>query len=181
VTGPAELAAEAAESVRALNHATRPGSSGRVFPADAYDLTGALSLLASRLPQALAQLLAFLRAEVSAGRVIIVAGPDAGDPAAMLAAVTASLDAAVASAQAASGPRRRTESAHLGSRRQHRVIKTFRSWPSSRSALIMPGKITLKGGAWRHRVSDASAVSALDRDLARRHDTRAGTTAARDR
>jgi hypothetical protein len=99
VTGPAELAAEAAESVRALNHATRPGSGGLVFPADAYDVTGALSLLASRLPQALAQLLAFLRAEVSAGRVIIVAGAHTGNSAEMLTAVTASLDAAVASAR----------------------------------------------------------------------------------
>jgi hypothetical protein len=99
VTGPAALAAEAAESVRALNHATRPGTSGLAFPADAYEVTGALSLLASRLPQALAQLLTFLRTEVEAGRVVIVSGPDAGDPAAVLAAVTASLDTAVASAR----------------------------------------------------------------------------------
>jgi hypothetical protein len=99
VTGPAVLAGEAGESVRALNHATLPGTSGLAFPADAYDVTGALSLLASRLPQALAQLLAFLRTEVQAGRVVIVDGDQAGDPAAVLAAVTASLDAAVASAR----------------------------------------------------------------------------------
>jgi hypothetical protein len=99
VTGPAQLAADAAESVRALNHATLPGTGGLVFPADAYDVTGALGLLASRLPQALAQLLAFLRAEVQAGRVVIVAGDHAGDPAAVLAAVTATLDSAVVSAR----------------------------------------------------------------------------------
>lgn len=68
MTGPAALAGDAAEAVRTLNHATLPGSGGLVFPADAYDVTGALSLLASRLPQALAQLLAFLQAEVKAGR-----------------------------------------------------------------------------------------------------------------
>jgi hypothetical protein len=96
---PAALAGEAAESVRALNHATRPGTSGLVFPADAYDVTGQLALLASRLPQALAQLLAFLQAEVAAGRVVIVSGDHAGDPPAVLAAVTASLDAAMASAR----------------------------------------------------------------------------------
>jgi hypothetical protein len=96
---PAALAADAAEAVRALNHATLPGSGSLAFPADAYDVTGALSLLASRLPQALTQLLAFLRAEVKAGRVVIVAGDHAGDPAAVLAAVTGSLDAAVASAR----------------------------------------------------------------------------------
>jgi hypothetical protein len=99
VTGPAALAGEAAESVRALNHATLPGTGGLVYPADAYDVAGQLALLASRLPQALAQLHAFLHAEVKAGRVVIAAGPDAGDPAAMLAAVTASLDSAVASAR----------------------------------------------------------------------------------
>jgi len=99
VTGPAALAGEAAEAVRALNHATLPGTSGLTFPADAYDVAGQLALLASRLPQALAQLLAFLQAEVKAGRVVIVAGDQAGDPAAVLAAVTASLDSAVASAR----------------------------------------------------------------------------------
>jgi hypothetical protein len=99
VTGPAALAADAAESVRALNHATLPGAGGLVFPADAYDVTGQLALLASRLPQALAQLLTFVRSEVEAGRVVIVAGDHAGDPAAMLADATASLDAAVAPAR----------------------------------------------------------------------------------
>jgi hypothetical protein len=93
------LAADAAEAVRGLNHATLPGAGGLVFPADAYDVTGQLALLASRLPQALAQLLAFLHAEVQAGRVAVVAGEHAGDPAAVRAAVTASLDSAVASAR----------------------------------------------------------------------------------
>lgn len=96
---PADLAGQAAEAVRALNHATLAGSGGLAFPADAYDVTGALAVLASRLPQALAQLQAFLNAEVEAGRVVIVAGEHAGDPAAVLAAVTASLDSAVASAR----------------------------------------------------------------------------------
>jgi hypothetical protein len=85
--------------VRALNHATLPGADGLAFPADACDVTGKLALLASRLPQALAQLLAFLRSEVEAGRVAVVAGEHDGDPAAMLAAVTDSLDAAVVSAR----------------------------------------------------------------------------------
>jgi hypothetical protein len=99
VTGPAGLAGEAAEAVRALNHASLPGAGGLVFPADAYDVTGQLALLASRLPQALAQILAFLQAEVKAGRVAVVAGEHAGDPGAMLTAVTASLDSAAAAAR----------------------------------------------------------------------------------
>ncbi len=73
---PAVLAGDAAEAVRVLNHATLPGSGGLVFPADAYDVTGQL-----------------------AGRVVIVGGEHAGDPAAVLAAVTANMDAAVASAR----------------------------------------------------------------------------------
>jgi hypothetical protein len=69
VTGPAlspaRLASDAAEAVRALNDATRPGTSGLIYPADAYDVTGALGLLASRLPQALAQLLPLVPGAVS--------------------------------------------------------------------------------------------------------------------
>jgi hypothetical protein len=99
VTAPAELAGQAAEAVRALNHATLPGTGGLAYPADAYEVTGQLSVLAARLPQALAQLLAFLGEQAAAGRIQAVAGQHAGDAAAMLAAVTADLDAAVASAR----------------------------------------------------------------------------------
>ncbi len=96
---PAELAGQAAEAVRNLNHATLPGTSGLEYPADTYEVTGQLSLLAARLPQALAELLAFLAEQAAAGRIIMVAGEHAGNPAAMLTAVTAELDAAVASAR----------------------------------------------------------------------------------
>jgi hypothetical protein len=102
VTGPAspaELAGQAAETVRALNHATLPGTAGLEYPADAYEVTGQLSLLAARLPQALAQILAFLTEQESNGAITVVAGEHAGDPAAMLAAVTGDLDAAAASAR----------------------------------------------------------------------------------
>ncbi|HUZ39632.1 MAG TPA: hypothetical protein VMV17_25195 [Streptosporangiaceae bacterium] len=93
---PAELAGRAAEAVRALNHATLPGAGGLEYPADAYEVTGQLSLLAARLPQALAQMLAFLGEQAAAGRIQVVAGEHQGDPAAMLASVTGDLDAAVA-------------------------------------------------------------------------------------
>ncbi len=99
MTGAARPADDAAEAIRALNHATRPGAGGLIYPADAYDITGSLSLAASRLPQALAQILAFLQAESAASRVVIVAGPHAGDPAAVLAEVTAALDAAAVAAR----------------------------------------------------------------------------------
>lgn len=96
MTAPAD---EAAEAVRQLNHATLPAAGGLAYPSDAYDAAGALALMASRLPQALAQLLAFLQAETTAGRVLIVAGEHAGDPAAVLTGVTAALDDAAAAAR----------------------------------------------------------------------------------
>ncbi len=96
---PAELAGQAAEAVRALNHATLPGTGGLQYPAGAYEVTGQLAVLAARLPQALAQIHAFLQEQAAAGQVTVVAGQHQGDPAAMLAAVTAHLDAAAASAR----------------------------------------------------------------------------------
>ncbi|MHB1596712.1 MAG: hypothetical protein ACYCO9_14035 [Streptosporangiaceae bacterium] len=96
---PAELAGQAAEAVRALNHATLPGAGGLQYPAGAYEVTGQLSVLASRLPQALAQLLAFLTEQANAGQIAVVAGQHQGDPAAMLAAVAADLHTAAASAR----------------------------------------------------------------------------------
>ncbi len=96
---PAELAGQAAETVRALNHATLPGTGGLQYPADAYEVTGQLSVLAARLPQALAQILTFLQEQAGAGAVTVVAGQHQGDPAAMLTALTADLDAAAASAR----------------------------------------------------------------------------------
>ncbi|HUY49671.1 MAG TPA: hypothetical protein VMV92_28805 [Streptosporangiaceae bacterium] len=91
---PAEPASQAAEAVRALNHATLPGTGGLQYPADAYEVTGQLAVLAARLPQALAQIHAFLQERAVAGQIAVVAGEHQGDPAAMLAAVTADLDAA---------------------------------------------------------------------------------------
>lgn len=95
---PARLAEDAAEAVRALNHATLPGSGGLMFPADAYETAGALAVLVARLPQALAQLSAFLQAETEAGQIIIAAGPHVGDPGAAVSAACRHLDGASAAA-----------------------------------------------------------------------------------
>ncbi len=95
----ARHAADAAEAIRALNHATLPGTGGLTYPADAYEALGQLAVLAARLPQALAQILAFLAAGQDAGRIVIVAGDHAGDPAAALTAAPACLDAAIDGAQ----------------------------------------------------------------------------------
>lgn len=97
-----ELAEQAAEAVRELNHRTRDA---RAFtgPAELYRLVAELALLAGRLPQLLDQLEDWLHAEHDAGRlrsdtrtapdrIIAAAGADladAGDAAHDLAHVLA--------------------------------------------------------------------------------------------
>jgi hypothetical protein len=84
---PAELtaaAARAAEVVRALNHQTRPGTA--VLDAtEVYDLLGELALMASRLPQLLGQIETLIDDLVEDNQVLIVDGPNTGDPAAVAA------------------------------------------------------------------------------------------------
>jgi hypothetical protein len=92
------LAEDAAEAIRALAHATRPARGGLTYPADAYELLGTLGLLAARLPQVLAQTSTFLTTELQAGRVVIVAGDQAGNPAVVIGEAAAILDRAGAAA-----------------------------------------------------------------------------------
>lgn len=71
---PARLADQAAEAIRALNHATR--GDGLEYPADVYDVVASLKLMEQRLPQLYGQLASFLTAENEAGRV----AHDTGEP-----------------------------------------------------------------------------------------------------
>jgi len=72
------LARTAAEAIRGLNHLTSHDA-GLGQPSAAYDITGALALAASRLPQALSQITRWLGQALAAGRL----GHDLGeDPAA---------------------------------------------------------------------------------------------------
>ena len=85
---PQEIAARAAEAVRALNHATRPGvaqSDDELDVVGIYDVLGELALMTDRLPQLLHQLENLLDALVEADQVLIVDGPNVGDPAAVAA------------------------------------------------------------------------------------------------
>jgi hypothetical protein len=95
----AALARTAAEAVRGLNHATRqPG--GLDQPSVAYDVLGALSLAASRLVQALAQVTRYLDQALADGRL----GHDLGeDPALSVSGAGAFLDDARLSAAALAG------------------------------------------------------------------------------
>jgi hypothetical protein len=88
------LARTAAEAIRGLNHATLAGLGQ---PAVAYDILGALSLAASRLPQLLSQITRWLDQALAAGRL----GHDHGeDPSLAVDAAAIFLDDARGSAAA---------------------------------------------------------------------------------
>ena len=93
-----KLAGMLAEIVRTLNHQTRHHEALE-FPSEADRLIRELSSAASRLPQLLGQIGAWLDRERVAGRIEVPAGEFAGD--ARLAAVTAGVRLEMASAIAA--------------------------------------------------------------------------------
>ena len=68
------LARTAAEAIRGLNHATRRDA-GLGQPSVAYDVLGALSLAASRLPQLTTQITRYLNRSLTAGQL----GHDLGE------------------------------------------------------------------------------------------------------
>jgi malonyl CoA-acyl carrier protein transacylase len=93
------LARTAAEAVRGLNWLTGHDA-GLSQPSAAYDLTAALALAASRLPQLLTQLERWLARALAAGRL----GHDLGeDPALAIDAAAVFLSDARASASALAG------------------------------------------------------------------------------
>lgn len=65
---PSQLADQAAEAIRALNHITRSGDSLQ-YPSDVHDVVANLKIMNQRLPQLLTQLAGFLAAEHAAGRI----------------------------------------------------------------------------------------------------------------
>ena len=81
---PQEAAGRAAEAIRSLNHQTLPGAA-EMDVVEVYDLLAELSLLASRLPQLLRQLENHLDHLVDDDQVVIVDGPNVGDPVAAAA------------------------------------------------------------------------------------------------
>lgn len=53
---PAQLADQAAEAIRSINHLTMSPGDGWTYPSDAYSLVGNLARVAMMLPQALDQI-----------------------------------------------------------------------------------------------------------------------------
>ena len=114
------LARTAAEAVRGLNHATRH-EDGLGQPSDAYDVLGALSLAASRLGQALAQVTRYLDRALAGGRL----GHDLGeDPCFAVEAAGLFLDGARLSAAALAGD--------LGAAQQQLALLNGRPGPRSK-------------------------------------------------
>ena len=76
------IADNASEAIRALIRATHPagGLAGLEYPADVYHVLGALSELASRLPQLFQQLSVFLQQRLQHDTIDIDGGEFVGDP-----------------------------------------------------------------------------------------------------
>ena len=95
--GAITLARTMAEAIRGLNHVTRH-EAGLGQPSAAYDILGALSLAASRLPQLPTQLTGYLDRALAAAlllaRAVNAAGIFLGDARASAAALAGDLDAA---------------------------------------------------------------------------------------
>lgn len=95
----AQLAGQAAEAVRTLNHLTRPGLSALTGPAELDTVVADLACLAARLPQLLAQLAGWLHTEQRHGRLRVDALAPHADPATAVAAAIESLTRASDRAQ----------------------------------------------------------------------------------
>ncbi|MEU3574724.1 hypothetical protein AB0E96_40930 [Kitasatospora sp. NPDC036755] len=94
-TSPAKLADQAAEAIRALNHATlATGRDDWEFPSNAYDVIGGLDRMAGGLDQALGQVWSLLAKLATAGHVT----SDRGDANRDLDDARSALDAARAAA-----------------------------------------------------------------------------------
>ena len=68
-TNPKDLATQAAEAIRNLNHATQSAKGELTYPGDAYKTVASLKLLTQRLPQSFDQLSDFLRTLAKTGAV----------------------------------------------------------------------------------------------------------------
>ncbi|MFD9629337.1 hypothetical protein [Streptomyces violascens] len=66
---PQDFAAQAAEAIRNLNHATQTAKGELTYPVEAYNVVALLALLTRRLPQAFEQLSEFLGMLAKTGKV----------------------------------------------------------------------------------------------------------------
>lgn len=76
-TTPAEVADQAAEAIRQLNH--KLIGAGLTYPADAYETIGNLRTLTDRLPQALGLIAKWLQQEHDRGTIAHDSGGDVSE------------------------------------------------------------------------------------------------------
>jgi hypothetical protein len=143
----ADLADQAANAIRLLNHRTRPATADLADPAEAAEIIAALASMTSILPQLLGQLAGWLAHEHSYGRLRFDALAPLPDPAQTVHALTSSLQHATQCMQRAAAeldtahehaahlataeppPRggqhscRSVGPSHLTKRRRHRAIE----------------------------------------------------------
>ncbi|MET7646107.1 hypothetical protein ABZS83_21250 [Streptomyces sp. NPDC005426] len=92
---PQELADQAAEAIRSLNHSTQTFKGELTYPGDAYEVVASLKVLTQRLPQSFEQLSRFLGNLAESGAVTA----DYGDPGERLAEARSALASGVLVAQ----------------------------------------------------------------------------------
>ncbi|WP_051835683.1 hypothetical protein [Streptomyces sp. NRRL S-481] len=92
---PQDLANQAADAIRSLNHATQNAKGELNYPSDAYALVASLAQLTRRLPQSFEQISRFLGALAKTGAVTA----DHGAPDDHLAEARSGLASAVLIAQ----------------------------------------------------------------------------------
>jgi hypothetical protein len=83
-----EIAERAAEAVRELIHATQAAKGTLAYPADVYEVVGALETMTGRLPQAYEQLARWLDQQAEAQRIRVPEGLFSGDVPAAVATAT---------------------------------------------------------------------------------------------
>lgn len=97
---PKCLLSEAAEKVRAFNHASRSTGEGWEYPGDTYQALGSLSYLLRMLPQALEQAVRPAMSAHENGRMVVDGG---GDPDEAADRLRNSLEAAIVHAKRLAG------------------------------------------------------------------------------
>ena len=95
---PQDMADQAAEAIRDLNHATQSAKGDLNYPSDAYELVASLKQLTQRLPQSFEQISRFLGALAKTGAVTA----DPGTPGDHLAEARSGLASAALIAQSLS-------------------------------------------------------------------------------
>ncbi|MFI2350370.1 hypothetical protein ACH492_25640 [Streptomyces sp. NPDC019443] len=143
-TSAKDLATQAAEKIRQLNHATQGAKGELTYPGDAYEVVASLKCLTQRLPQSFDQLSDFLETFARTGSVTA----DYGVPDDHLAEACSALASAAMVAQTLSEYLDRAHSAlaPLGYDATGRQPAPVPRWPAPETAYALAPNITSELG-----------------------------------